>query len=131
MRTTSLRMVLTLARMTELNILQGDCSHAYLNAECGERVWTYMPEEFGPELAGRRAIIRKAIDGLGSSGRAWRKMIGKYLIDEMGFYSSRRDAAVFMKLNEQTNKYEYILLYVDDFIIAAEDPNVIAEKIHR
>jgi hypothetical protein len=129
-RTESLKMILTLAKKMKLDILTGDCSHAYLNAPCAEKVWTYLPPEYGP-LAGKRAYIVKALDGLGSSGRAWRILCAIYFIEEMGFKSAFGDDSVFMRFNQATGLYDFIVLYVDDFIIASNNCEEIAEKIRE
>ena len=40
----------------------------------------------------------------------------------MGFTPTKCDPDLWIKLNHDKNKYEYIATYVDDLIIVAEDP---------
>jgi len=50
-----------------LKVLTADIAGAYLNAKCAEKIYTVLGAEFG-DLAGKKAIIIKALYGLKSSG---------------------------------------------------------------
>ena len=45
----SVRIALTLAALNDLNVMTADLQNAYLNADCGEKIWTICGPEFGPE----------------------------------------------------------------------------------
>jgi hypothetical protein len=49
----------------------------------------------------------------------------------MGFKSAFGDDSVFMRFNKATGLYDFIVLYVDDFIIASNNCEEIAEKIRE
>jgi hypothetical protein len=109
-------MILTVALQQELQIFTADIASAYLNAKCLEVVWTIGGPEFG-DLAGKRFMIRKALDGLSSSARAWAICIGDFLI-EHGFSRNLGDESVFTR-QEEDGSISYIAVYVDDLIIAS------------
>ena len=50
-------------------------------------------------------------------------------IKGMGFRPTRADSDLWIKENDSGDKYEYIATYVDDIIIAAEDPMKYLESI--
>jgi hypothetical protein len=80
----SIRLLNVIAKQKNLQVLAGDVGNAYINAETKEKVYVICGPEFGPELAGRIAIIRKALYGLKSSGNCWHSHFAKSLY-LMGF----------------------------------------------
>ena len=118
-----MRIVLTLAALNDLDILVADVEHAYLTAPCREKCYLKAGQEFG-KLEGQILIVRKALYGLKSSGAAFRAYLAEYL-DKLGYRSSLADPDVWMR--EQTKPdgeryYEYLLVYVDDLILASFNP---------
>jgi hypothetical protein len=63
----SVRIVLTLAALNDLDVMMGDIENAYLTAPITEKAWTVLGPEFG-EDAGKRALIVSAMFGLKSAG---------------------------------------------------------------
>jgi hypothetical protein len=92
-----------------------------LNAYTKEKVYCICGPEFGPELEGRLAIIKKGLYGLKSSGAQWHAHFATTLY-MMGFVPTRFDPTVWIKRREDNKGYDYIFSYVDDFLITAEDP---------
>ena len=66
----SVRIVFTVAVLNDLNVLVADIGHAYLNADCHEKVYTIAGPEFGSN-AGKHIVITRALYGLKSSGAAY------------------------------------------------------------
>jgi hypothetical protein len=62
-----------------MELLAADVGNAYLNAPTKEQVYTTAGPEFGPELQGRLIIIVRALNGLKSSGAAWRAHLANTL----------------------------------------------------
>jgi hypothetical protein len=94
--------------------------NAYLNAETNERAYCVCGLEFGPDMEGRIAIIKKGLYGLKSSGAQWHAHFAKTLYT-LGFNPTRFDPDVWYKLREDNKGYDYISTYVDDFLITAKD----------
>jgi hypothetical protein len=69
-------------------------------------------------MAGKRALIVKALYGLKSSGRQWHKCLSD-ILRGLGWLSSRFDADVWYRLNVKTDLYEYIGTHTDDLLIVA------------
>ena len=85
----SVRIMLLVAALNNLDIQGADIENAYLTAPCREKVWMRGGIEFG-ELAGEILIIGKALYGLKSSGAAFRAFLAE-TFDNMGFTSSIAD----------------------------------------
>ena len=128
----SVRIMLLIAALNELDILSGDIENAYLTAPCREKCWTIAGPEFGP-LEGRVLIIEKALYGLKSSGAAFRSFMAEKL-DDMNFKSSHADPDVWMRpaiKPDGEQYYEYILVYVDDILCISHKPLEPMNEIHR
>ncbi len=78
-RLDSIRLLNVIAKAQGLKVLAGDVGNAYLNASTKEKVYTICGPEFGPELEGRIAIIKKSLYGLKSSGARWHAHFAKSL----------------------------------------------------
>jgi hypothetical protein len=120
-RIDSIRMLNVIAKAQGLDVLAGDVGNAYLNADTKEKVYVRCGPEFGPELEGRIAIIKKSLYGLKSSGAQWHAHFAKTLY-MMGFQPTRFDNGVWIKERIDGSGYDYISTYVDDFLITAKDP---------
>ena len=70
-----------LAALNDLELLSADIGNAYLNVYMKEHVHTTCGMEFGQNLCGRTAVIRRALRGLKSNGAAWRSMLAGTLHD--------------------------------------------------
>jgi hypothetical protein len=119
----STRLLNVIAKAQGLKVLAGDIGNAYLNAEMTEKVYCICGPEFGPELEGRIAIIKKGLYGLKSSGARWHAHFANTLY-LMGFNPSRYDPDVWMRKHDDNKVYDYISIYVDDSLITAKDPDV-------
>ena len=60
--------------------------------------------------------------GLKSSGLRWSQRI-----HDIGFKPCKADPCVWIR--EMKNKYEYIAIYVDDLLIASEEPQKIIQDL--
>ena len=89
----STRLSNIIAKAQGLKVLAGGIGNAYLNAETTEKVYCICGPEFGPELEGRIAIIKKGLYGLKSSGTRWHAHFANTLY-LMGFNPSRYDPDV-------------------------------------
>ena len=117
---TSVRLLNVVAKARGLECLAGDVGRAYLNAETKEKIFTKCGLEFGPEMVNKIAIVQKGLCGLKSSGNRWHSHFTKTIL-QMGFTPSSYDPDVWYKLREDSEGYDYIATYVDDFLITAKD----------
>ena len=137
----SLRILLTLIAIFSLFVGGLDCKTAFLNAVLNEVVWLQPPKELIDYLIEiyksetdpilrkrlRRQIInlrlgallrlKKALYGTKQAPREWYLMIDKFL-KKHGFVANKADHC-FYTLIIDSNNYVFLLLYVDDIIVAA------------
>ena len=88
----SLRLVVFLAELNNLELWGADVGNAYLEAHTKEKVCIEGGEGFG-DLKGHMLIIHKALYGLKSSGLRWHEKFSDTLRD-MGFEISKADPDV-------------------------------------
>ena len=115
----SVRILLTIAALNDLDVLCSDIQNAYLTAPCREKVYTIAGSEFGPTDCGKIMLITRALYGLKSSGAAFRSYLADHLWD-LGYRPSKADDDVWMRpaIKGDGFKYwEYILCYVDDILV--------------
>ena len=85
----SVRIGFLIAALNGLKISAADIGNAYLNAPCAEKVHVTCGDElFGPENAGRTAVIVRALYGLKSAGASWRAHLSAVIQEELKFRGS-------------------------------------------
>jgi hypothetical protein len=72
----SVKILLNLAALNDLDVKMADIDNAYLTAPITEKVWTVLDPEFGDD-AGNSVLIVRALYGLNSSGAAFRNHLAE------------------------------------------------------
>ena len=88
----SIRILLLVAALNDLEILGTDVQHAFLSADNLEQNWIRAGPEFGAEQR-KLLIVIRALHGLKSASAAFRYFMAKKLY-EIGFKSSSSDPDV-------------------------------------
>jgi hypothetical protein len=71
---------------------------------------------------GKVCRLVKSVYGLRQAPRAWHTKL-KEELSKMGFLASQSDATLF--IHEEKNEVVYMLVYVDDILVAAKSPDEI------
>jgi hypothetical protein len=124
----SVRLIFLLADLNKMDLLMADVSNAYLNAYTNEKIYTKCGPEFGNDLCGKLAIMKKSLYGLKSSAASWHRTMNNYLWS-IGFKPSRGDADLWYR--DVGTNYEYICVYVDDILVASHKAKEIMEEIQK
>ena len=126
----TLRLVIFLGKLNNLELLRADIGNAYLEAVTEEKLYIVPGPEF-EDWEGYILTFSEVLYGLKSSGKRWAETLHDILKD-MDFEPSRADQCKLLKKNLKHNLYEYIAVYVDDLCIAAQNPkeliNIIKSK---
>ena len=125
----SLRITIFLSELNNLELWGADIGNAYLEATTDEKVFILAGPEF-QELQGHILIIHKALYGLKSSGLRWAQKLHDIMID-MDYKPSKADPCVWMKPNINKKCYEYIAIYVDDLLIASQNPKEFIDTLKQ
>ena len=125
----SLRMVVFLSQLTDLETWGADVGNAYLEAYTDEKVCIIAGPEF-KELQGHLLIMIKALYRTRSGGARWHDRLFD-ILQELNFKSSKADPDVWMRPEPGETCYEYIAVYVDDLAIAAKDPQAFCNELKK
>lgn len=114
----TVRALLAAVAAEDLEMHQLDIKTAFLNGEIEEEVYVKQPpgyEEGGPGMV---CHLKRALYGLRQAPRTWNIRLAKEL-DLLGFKKSEADPSLFIYNGK--NGPIFVLVYVDDLIIAARD----------
>ena len=125
--TISLRLSIFLAKLNNMKVWGADIGNAYLEATTKEKLYIVPGPEF-EELEGHILVIHKALYGLKSSGLRWSQRI-HLIMQQLNFRPCKADPCVWLR--EMRDKYEYIAIYVDDLLIASEEPQKIIQDLRE
>jgi Reverse transcriptase (RNA-dependent DNA polymerase) len=127
----SIRIAFLVAALNDLELLSADISGTYLNATAAKKVYTMAGKEFSPDKEGHPVIIRCALYGLRSLGKAWRDHMA-YTLRDYGYQSCQADPDVWMcpKTKPDAFKYwSYILVYTDDILVIDHELQVTIDHL--
>ena len=91
----SVRTVLTMLALNDLQVKAANIQNACLTAPVSEKTWTRLGPEFGAD-SGKVAIIVHALHGLKSAGASFRNHLAD-CSGELGHASCKVDADVWLK----------------------------------
>ena len=106
-----------------------DVKSAYLHSEIEEEIYLEQPQGFVKQGKNGQTLVcklNKSIYGLKQPTKNWYESLANLLIKN-GFQRSRNDYCLFVKKEEDAT-LSYILLWIDDIIIAGEHNVVDAIK---
>ena len=129
----SVRIVLTYAALLELSVWGADILNAFITAPTTESYHIVCGPEFGNELIGRKAIIKRALYGIKSAARDFRNHL-RECMTHLGFTSCLADADLWYrkaKTDQGIDYYEYMLFYVDDCLVTSQHPKELLDRLDK
>jgi hypothetical protein len=114
----SIHSLIDIVAMHDLELEQLDVKTAFLHGDLEEEIYMDQPEGF--IMPGKENVVcklKKSLYGLNQSPRQWYKKFDSFMIDN-GFKRSFYDSCVYIKFVDGSPIY--LLLYVDDMLIAAK-----------
>jgi hypothetical protein len=126
----SVRLLLLIAALNDLDVMGCDVQNAFLSADNLEKHWLKAGPEFGAEQ-GKTFIVVRALYGLKSASAAFRAFMAKKL-DEIGFKSSPADPDVWLRpavKPDGEQYYEYVMCYVDDILAISMEATAVLESL--
>ncbi|KAK1417324.1 hypothetical protein QVD17_26451 [Tagetes erecta] len=125
----TIRTVLSLAVSKSWPIHQLDVKNAFLNGILHETVYMQQPPGFVDQATPDHVCrLRKSLYGLKQAPRAWYTRFSQF-IHTLGFKSSTCDSSLF--IYQHGTQLAYLLLYVDDIVITANDSTLLGQLIKK
>lgn len=122
---TTFRLLLSIAAKEQFIVRHLDAKTAFLNGELQETIYMKQPPGFiVEEKENHVCLLRRSIYGLKQSARVWNKAIQQVLLDA-GYIQSKNDPCLYVLTDE--GKSCYVLIYVDDLIIASKYDKLLLE----
>jgi hypothetical protein len=113
----SLRALLGIVAMEDLELHQLDVKTAFLNGVLEEEIWLDQPPGFEQGPAGTACRLKKALYGLKQAPRAWHTKLSQEL-EKLGFVASDADPSLWVL--HLDGRSVYVLVYVDDLLLAGK-----------
>jgi hypothetical protein len=117
----TLRALLAVVAEEDLELEQLDIKTAFLNGELKEEVYLEQPP--GYSTGNLVCKLHKALYGLRQAPRAWHLCL-KEELEAAGFQASSADPSLFF-LDNKSGRI-YLLVYVDDILVAGKDAAAVA-----
>lgn len=127
-RAESIRILLAVAAVEDLDLVQFDIKTAYLNATLHEEIYMELPQGFEEEIYrrfpgshGKLCRIRKGLYGLKQSAREWNHTFSDFL-KRYNLLQSPVDPCIFYS---NTHPRLTLSLWVDDGLAMCQDPKLL------
>jgi len=118
-RISSFRFILSLVIQYNLKVHQMDVKTAFLNGTLKEEIYMRLPQGISCN-SDNVCKLNKAIYGLKQAARCWFEVFEQAL-KECEFVNSSVDRCIYILDKGNINENIYVLLYVDDVVIATGD----------
>ena len=129
-RMSTLRTLLAIGNQNNFYFEQLDVKTAFLNGHLKENIYIYPPEGIKVQI-GYVLKLNRSLYGLKQASKCWNERINKFLLD-LGFKRSENDFCLYLK--GSSGRLLYLLLYVDDIVMASPELEIInkyKEKLMR
>ncbi|GJR71569.1 RNA-directed DNA polymerase, eukaryota, partial [Tanacetum coccineum] len=117
------RVILSLIPCEDYELEQLDVKTAFLHGNLEETIYMRQPPGFEEGTGNKVCLLKKSLYGLKQSPKQWYKRFDVYMISN-GFNRSSYDSCVYFK-EFALGMYIYLLLYVDDMLIACKSKSEI------
>lgn len=122
----TLRVLLSITNNFGLFLEQLDVKNAFLHSDIQEDIFMKIPEGLtvSKKDKDKVCLLKKAIYGLKQAPKAWNKTFHSFMT-ELKFNQSKSDYCLYSFFNQ--NIRCYLLLYVDDILIACNDTKFLSD----
>jgi hypothetical protein len=122
---TTFRFLLAEAVEKNLHVHQLDVSTAFLHGDLKEVVHTVQPEGFHEGSPNVVCRLHKSLYGLKQAPKAWHETLTACLVSA-GYRKGDADPSLYILCNSDQDPPTYLILYVDDILIASASLDCVA-----
>ena len=115
---TSIRLLLAITAVLDLELHQMDAVTAFLNGEIEEDIYMAIPDGYSTNSTNKVCKLLKALYGLKQSPRAWYLKLDQQL-HQLGFKRSTADNSIYSM--STAVGFVILALYVDDFLLSSNN----------
>jgi hypothetical protein len=132
-RTSTIRVFFAIVAKFCLLLTQFDVTTAFLASKMDTEVYVTLPQAFSDDPSIDAPVgdtvsahlLLKAIPGLPQGGRLFFKMVDKAIVEKVGFIRMATESCIY----KMPNVHVYMLIWVDDGLLASETPQQAAPII--
>ncbi|CAI7817863.1 unnamed protein product [Closterium sp. NIES-53] len=122
---TTLRVLLHVAAQRDYELHSLDFNTAFLQGSLHEEIWLRRPPGFtGSFPSGTQWRLRRPVYGLRQAPREWHDTL-RTTLAALGFSPSTADPSLFLRTDTTLPPF-YVLVYVDDLVLATADTEALA-----
>ena len=125
-RPATLRLILALAAVEDLELRSIDISSAFINGDLDEEIYMKQPEGFHIGGAHKVCRLKKSLYGLKQAARQWNKKLHSVLVD-LGFKRIESDRSVYIYSNGVVRVI--VPIYIDDITLASKDTQALDKYV--
>ena len=119
----SIRIVLTIAALRNLELHQMDVKKTFLNGDLDEEIYMKQPEGFSVTKPEKKVCkLVKSLSDLKQAPKQWHEKFDNVIMSH-GFKINESDKCVYIK--DTKHGYVIICLYIDAMIIVGNDDKMI------
>ena len=116
-RYSTIRIILAIAALEDLELRSVDISYVYLNGNLEEEIYMQQPEGFEVGGPGFVCKLKKSLYGLKQAGQVWNKKLHSVLLS-MGFERAQSDHGLY--IFSRDNICIFVPVFVDDITLASK-----------
>ena len=113
------RTLLSVAGAQGLSIYHLDVKSAFLNGDLEETIYMQQPPGFEEGNSKMVCKLKKSIYGLKQAANVWNKTLHKVVISAE-YVQSKADPCLYTKYDNEEGILAYLLVYVDDILVASK-----------
>lgn len=125
-RMATIRLILALSAIEDLELHSVDISHAFINGDIDAEIYMKQPEGFHQGNADTVCHLKKSLYGLKQAARCWNQKLHSAL-QSMGFKRLQSDASIYVYAKESVRII--MPIWVDDITLASNDKSAMEETV--
>jgi hypothetical protein len=123
----SLRLILALSAIEDLELHSVDISSAFLNGDLDEEIYMKQPEGFHEGGPNHVCKLKKSLYGLKQAARQWNKKLHATL-QSMGFKHLDSNHSIHIYVKDDV--HIIVPIYIDDITVASKSSATLDKAVH-